>query len=169
MKKLPLRVYYSEFETFPYCSMKIIEVLNNNGASYIIAIRFPTIPSAQLVELSYKRLRMKKLPLRVYYSEFETFPYCSMKIIEVLNNNGASYIIAIRFPTIQSAQLVELSYKRLRMKKLLLRVYYSEFETFPYCSIKITEVLNNNRASYIIVIRFPTIQSAQLVELTYKR
>ena len=112
---------------------------------------------------------MKKLPLRVYYSEFETFPYCSMKIIEVLNNNGASYIIAIRFPTIPSAQLVELSYKRLRMKKLLLRVYYSEFETFPYCSIKITEVLNNNRASYIIVIRFPTIQSAQLVELTYKR
>ena len=43
------------------------------------------------------------------------------------------------------------------------------YKTFPYCSMKITEVLNNNGASYIIVVRFPTIQSAQLVQLTYKR
>ena len=31
-------------------------------------------------------------------------PYCSMKKTKMLNNNGASYIIFVRFPTIQSAQ-----------------------------------------------------------------
>ena len=35
-----------------------------------------------------------------------------MKLTKVLNNNGASYVIVARFPTIQSAQLVELMDKR---------------------------------------------------------
>ena len=62
-----------------------------------------------------------------------------------------------------------------------MRVYYSEFhvlhirqvsisiKTIPYCSTKITKVLNNNGASYAVVVRFPMIRSAELVELTYKR
>ena len=33
----------------------------------------------------------------------------------------------------------------------------------PYCSMIITKVLNNNGASYAIIVQFPTIQSAQLV------
>ena len=44
----------------------------------------------------------------------------------------------------------------------------NSYKTFPYCLMKITKVFNNNGASDIIVIRFSTIQSAQLVELTYK-
>ena len=35
--------------------------------------------------------------------------------------------------------------------------------------MKIPKVLSNNRAFYAIVVQFPTIGSAQLVELTYKR
>ena len=35
-----------------------------------------------------------------------------MKINKVLNNYGVYYAILARFPTIQSAQLLELKYKR---------------------------------------------------------
>ena len=41
-----------------------------------------------------------------------------MKITKVLNNNEASYAIVVGFPIIQSAQLVEVTYKRLLMKNL---------------------------------------------------
>ena len=59
-----------------------------------------------------------------------------------------------------------------------MRVYYSDFHvlrigqlyisvgTFTYCSIKITKVLKINGASYADVVRFPTTQSAQLVDIT---
>ena len=84
--------------------------------------------------------------LPVYYSEFhvlhiqqlytsiKTFSYCSMKITKVLNNNGACYAIVLRFPMIQSAQLVEVTYKRLLMKNLhsasiLLSLSYSAYSS----------------------------------------
>ena len=35
-----------------------------------------------------------------------------MKINKMLNNYGVYYAIVVQFPTIQSAQLVELTYKR---------------------------------------------------------
>ena len=61
-----------------------------------------------------------------------------------------------------------------------LPVYYSEFhglhirqvyisiKSFSYFSTKINKVPNNNSGSFAIVVRIPTIQTAQFVELTYK-
>ena len=128
--------------------------------------------------------------LRVYYSAFfilhihhvyvsnQIFPYCSMKINKVLNNKGESYATVVRFLTIWTAQSVELNTNDNAWKNYTLGIYYSEFHlphisqvyisirTCPYCSIKITKVLNNNGAPYPIVARFPSIQSAQFVEFT---
>ena len=43
------------------------------------------------------------LDIRQVYISTKLFSYCSTKITKVLNNDGASYAIIVRFPTIQSA------------------------------------------------------------------
>ena len=170
--------------------MKIAKVLNNNGATYAIIVRFPTIQNAELVEVTYKRLLMKTLHsasilLSVSYSAYSSrirfysiFPYCSMKINKVLNNKEESYAIVVRFLTIWTAQSVELNTNGNAWKNYTMGIYYSEFHilhiarvyisirTSPYCSIKISKVLNNNGAPYPIAARFPSMQSALFVELT---
>ena len=146
--------------------MKIAKVLNNNGATYAIIVRFPTIQNAELVEVTYKRLLMKTLHsasilLSVSYSAYSSrirfysiFPYCSMKINKVLNNKEESYAIVVRFLTIWTAQSVELNTNGNAWKNYTMGIYYSEFHilhisqvyisirTSPYCSIKITKVLS---------------------------
>ena len=66
-------------------------------------------------------------------------------------------------------------------KNFTLRVYYTKFpvlhilqvyisnKAFAYCSMKKNEVVNNNGASYAIVLGSPMTQSGHLVELTSKR
>ena len=162
--------------------MKITKVLKNNGASYAIVVRVPTIHASGN--------GWKNNILRVYYSEFHAlhtrqvdisvkiFPRCSMKITKAVKNNGASFFDFQRIKVLNWKRLYTNSNK---WKNYTLGVYYWEFhvlhirqlyiciKNFPHCLMKITEVFNNNGVPYANVVRFPTIQNAQLVELTYKR
>ena len=86
----------------------------------------------------------EKITLCEYTNKsFMFYPYCSLKITKVLNNNGASYAIVVRFSAIQSGQLVELRYKTVMDEIITLCEYTTQsFMFYPYCSLKITKVLN---------------------------